>query len=140
MAQSPEDMARTMIVNMPAKTGKSLDEWVAIIKASGLEKHGEMIKLLKTEHGMTHGFGSDVELAPKKAYVSLRRTRQFGLIQPSTNTRLDLGLNLKGVAPNRRLEASGSFNAMCTHRVRLESVSEVDAEVIGWLRQAYDAA
>ena len=84
--------------------------------------------------------GKDVELSPKKAYVSLRRSKQFGLIQPSTATRLDLGLNLKGVSPKGRLEASGSFNAMCTHRVRLEKVADVDAEVAGWLKQAYEGA
>ena len=85
-------------------------------------------------------FGADVELAPKKAYVSLRRSLQFGLIQPSTATRVDVGMNLKGVAPRGRLEPSGSFNSMCSHRVRLESVKQVDAELLGWLRQAYDHA
>jgi hypothetical protein len=85
-------------------------------------------------------FGSDVELAPKKTYVSLRRAKQFGLVQPSTRTRVDLGLNLKGVAAQGRLEASGSFNSMCTHRVRLANAKDVDAEVIAWLRQAYEGA
>lgn len=85
-------------------------------------------------------FGGDVELAPKKTYVSLRRAKQFGLIQPSTPTRVDLGLILKGVAPTARLEASGSFNAMVTHRVRLGDAAEVDAELVGWLRAAYAAA
>jgi len=85
-------------------------------------------------------FGKDIELSPKKAYVSLRRSKQFGLIQPSTATRVDVGLNLKGVAAKGRLEASGSFNAMCTHRVRLENSKQVDAELVGWLRQAYDKA
>ena len=84
--------------------------------------------------------GADVELAPKKANVSVRRTKQFALLQPSTATRLDLGLILKGVAPAGRLEASGSFNAMFTHRVRLASVAEVDTEVKAWLKAAYDQA
>ena len=84
--------------------------------------------------------GPDVELSPKKAYVSLRRSKQFGLIQPSTATRLDLGLNLKGVPPKGRLEASGSFNAMCTHRVRLEKPADVDSEVLGWIGKAYESA
>jgi hypothetical protein len=53
---------------------------------------------------------------------------------------VDVGLNLKGLAPKGRLEASGSFNAMCTHRVRLESPKDVDAELVGWLKQAYDKA
>lgn len=86
------------------------------------------------------GFGSDIEISPKKGYVSLRRSKQFGLVQPSTADRLDVGLNLKGVAPAGRLEASGSFNAMVSHRVRLAKGSSVDAELKQWLKQAYDAA
>lgn len=85
-------------------------------------------------------FGADVEVAPKKTYVSLRRSKQFGLIQPSTADRIDVGLNLKGMAPAGRLEASGSFNAMVSHRVRLAKGSAVDAELKRWLKQAYDAA
>ena len=86
------------------------------------------------------GLGADVEVAPKKGYVSLRRSKQFALVQPSTATRLDLGLVLKGVAPQGRLEASGSFNAMCTHRIRIEDGAAFDATVKKWLKQAYDAA
>ena len=81
-----------------------------------------------------------VEFAPKKGYVSFRRAKQFGLAQPSTKDRLDLGLILKGVAPGGRLEASGSFNAMVSHRVRLSTPDDVDAEVAAWLRQAWEAA
>ncbi len=55
-------------------------------------------------------FGPDVEFAPKKANVSVRRRRQFALIQPGTRTRVDLGLILTR-EPAGRLEASGSFNA-----------------------------
>ncbi len=85
-------------------------------------------------------FGDDVELAPKRTYVSLRRSKQFGLIQPSTATRVDVGINLAGAEPTERLEASGSFNSMVSHRVRLSSPEDVDDALIGWLRQAYDAA
>ena len=87
-----------------------------------------------------HEFGADVEFAPKKGYVSIRRSKQFALIQPSTKTRLDVGIQLKGTAPSTRLEASGSFNAMVSHRVRVGSLDEVDAELLGWLRQAYERA
>jgi predicted transport protein len=89
---------------------------------------------------VVQSFGSDVEVSPKKGYVSLRRTKQFAIVQPSTASRLDIGLNLKGVAPSGRLEASGSFNAMCTHRVRIEGKAGLDASVKKWLKQAYDAA
>ena len=52
----------------------------------------------------------------RRANVSVRRKKQFALIQPSTKTRLDLGLILKGRPVEGRLEPSGSFNAMFTHR------------------------
>jgi predicted transport protein len=189
MAKSPEEMTQSMIQNYPANTGKTLDEWLIIIAQSNLSKHGEIIKFLKTEHGMGHGYanlaahkhlssdagtkakagedlvapqysgpkaalkpiydalvamlqklGSDVEFAPKKAYVSVRRGKQFAIIQPSTATRVDVGINLKGEPATARLEASGSFNAMVSHRVRLSSAKEVDSELAGWMKQAYDGA
>lgn len=87
-----------------------------------------------------HSLGRDVELAPKKTYVSVRRAKQFALLQPSTATRFDVGIQLKGVKPTARLEASGSFNSMVSHRVRIESVAEVDAELTAWLSEAYAAA
>lgn len=85
------------------------------------------------------GFGSDVEISPKKTYVSLRRNKQFALVQPGPG-RIDVGINLKGVAPTARLEASGSFNAMVSHRVRVTSEAEIDKALLGWLREAYDKA
>ncbi len=86
------------------------------------------------------GLGGDVEFAPKKGYVSVRRAKQFAILQPSTKDRFDLGLNLKGVPPAGRLEASGSFNAMVSHRVRLTSPDEVDGEIEAWLRDAWERA
>jgi len=85
-------------------------------------------------------FGPDVEFAPKKANVSVRRAKQFALLQPSTATRFDVGIQLKGVPAKGRLEASGSFSAMVSHRVRVESAKDIDAELVGWLKQAYEAA
>jgi predicted transport protein len=84
--------------------------------------------------------GSDVEISPKKTCVSYRRNKQFALIQASTATRVDIGINLRNVPAGGRLEASGSFNAMVTHRVRIDNVKQIDAELKGWLKQAYEAA
>ncbi len=182
---SPEEMAATMLKNLPDKTGKSLAEWHKILKKSSLGKHGQLVSFLKKDHGVTHGFanlivikfrksgprteadliaqqysagkanlrptydtlvhavmqfGKDVDLAPKKAYVSLRRRKQFGLIQPSTRTRVDVGLNLPGAKATKRLEKSGSFNAMVSHRVRLSEVQDVDDQLIEWLKMAYQNA
>lgn len=85
-------------------------------------------------------FGADVEVSPKKAYVSLRRKKQFAIIQPSTKTRLDVGLNIKDVAPSGNVEAAGSWNAMCTHRIKLEDEKSVNRDLVAWIRKAYDQA
>jgi len=84
--------------------------------------------------------GGDVEIAPKKANVSIRRRKQFALLQPTTRTRLDLGLVLKDRPPEGRLEASGSFNAMVTHRVKIAAAGDIDDQLRGWIREAYDGA
>lgn len=187
MSNEINPQLQTMIDNMPEKTGKSLPEWYEVIKEAGLEKHGDIMKLLKGDYGVTHGFanmisilyreqaaggplpeedlvdaqykskadlrpiydkilsitssfGDDVEIAPKKAYVSLRRGKQFAIVQPATKTRVDLGLNLKNVEPTSRLEGGNVFSGMCTHRVRLTAVDEVDKEVESWLKKAYESA
>ena len=85
-------------------------------------------------------FGKDVEVAPKKAYVSLRRKKQFALIQPSTKDRLDVGLNIKGVSPQGNVEAAGSWNAMCTHRIKIENEKMINKDLIGWIKKSYEQA
>lgn len=184
---TPEEMQASMIANLPEKTGRSLEEWVELVRGSGHEKHGQMVKFLKDEHGLSHGyanlvahvrrdpailerseeedlveaqysgkddlrpiyekiiaavaaFGDDVELAPKKAYVSLRRSKQFGLVQPSTKTRVDVGIKSGSLGTGGRLEPAGSFNSMMSHRVRVSSPEDVDDELLAWLRTAYEEA
>lgn len=90
--------------------------------------------------GVVERLGDDVEISPKKSYVSFRRSKQFALLQPSTGSRADLGINLPGAQASERLEVSGSFNAMVSHRVRLEDAIEIDSELKDWLKQAYDQA
>ena len=188
MVDKIDAATQTMIENLKKNTGKSLDQWVVLVKKLGEKKHGEVVSWLKSEHGMGHGFanlvahaakgdvgkdapagdelveamfagekaalrplynslikacegfGKELEISPKKTYVSLRRAKQFGLIQPTTKTRLDVGINIKGKPAKGRLEASGSFNAMVSHRVRVESAADIDKELIGWLKEAFDAA
>jgi hypothetical protein len=55
---TPEQMTQTMIDNMPEKTGKSMQQWLQIVAKSGLAKHGEIVKKLKAEFGMGHGFAN----------------------------------------------------------------------------------
>ncbi len=172
--------------NLKEKTGKTLDEWKALLRQQSFSKHGEYMAFLKKEHGITHGFanfitlkfreadagsadaddlvsnqyqgkehlkpifdllsaaiaklGTDVEIAPKKAAVSMRVKRQFALIQPTTKKRIDLGLKFNDKAYKGRLETSGPFGSMCTHRVQLTEVEQIDAELLRWINQAYEEA
>lgn len=178
-----DQQLQTMIINMPEKTGKSLDEWKSILKEKNFAKHGEALNYLKKEHGVSHGFantivhlskndeqeevdlveaqfkgkeslrpiyerfktetlkiGDDITVVPKKTTVSFVRKKQFALFKPATKKRVDLGLKLKDHDITDRLENSGPFGSMCTHRVRIEQADEIDSELLGWIKQAYDAA
>ena len=170
-----------MIANMPEKTGKSLEEWIELLKDKPFSKHSEAVKYLKSEHQVTHGFantivslskqqdapkadlvsvqykgkealfpmyqkliafvktlGKDVTISPKKSSVSIIRKRQFILIKPATKTRIDLGFKLKDKPVTERLENSGPFGSMCTHRVQLTDVHDIDDELKAWIREAYE--
>jgi hypothetical protein len=79
------------------------------------------------------------EIAPKKGYLSLRRKKQFAMIGPATNTRVEVGLNMKGVDATTRLAEMPS-GGMCNYKVKVADVSEVDAELIAWIKRAYESA
>jgi hypothetical protein len=188
---SPERGRETQLKNIQARTGKTLDELSALVKQSGLTKHGEVRAMLQRELGLGYGDANELalyvlrseseqaaressaptgdvldeiysgakaglrpihdglmaaivefgpfETAPKKGYVSLRRKRQFAMIGPATNTRVEVGINVKGLEPQARLleQPAGS---MCNYKVRLTTAEEVDAELVAWIRKAYDAA
>jgi predicted transport protein len=192
MPNSPQDMMRAVIANLPAKTGRGFDEWVALtreqaIARQGMSKNGEIVNWLKREYGLGHStafivaaealkpadyvaptdeqlidaqyagakaalrpifervlayiktLGDDVRIETRQSYVAFARAKQFALIQPSTKTRVDLGLVLPGVAPSGRLAASTDFGSgSIDRRVALSTPNDVDAEIEAWLRQAYD--
>lgn len=79
--------------------------------------------------------GADVEIVPKKTGVSLRRSKQFAVVEAPSAKRIQLGLQLREHPTTERLLPSG--NAMCSHKVNLASVEDLDDEVLGWLREAY---
>ena len=85
-----------------------------------------------------NGFGT-FEIAPKKGYVSLRRKKQFTMIGPTTSSRVEVGLNMKGVEATPRLLAQPA-GSMCNYIVKVTDASQVDEELVAWLRQAYDSA
>jgi hypothetical protein len=81
------------------------------------------------------------DIAPKKGYLSLRRRKQFAMIQPSTSNRIDLGLVLPATTPaTGRLESAAKFNRLFTHRVRIAAATDLDDELRSWLATAYTLA
>ena len=189
----PAKAIATQLANIEKRSGKSLEQLVAALRASGLGKHGELRALAQSEFGLGYGdantlvhhaaqapagpgepaaggseaegdvidglyagpkaalrpvhdavmsqlagFGA-FEIAPKKTYLSLRRSKQFATIGPATRSQVEVGLNMKGVPGTTRL-AEQAPGGMCSHKVRLATVAEVDAELLGWLRQAFDGA
>src|SRR5205814_10684497 len=92
------------------------------------------------EASLTHitGLSGDVESVANTSYVSLRRRKQFAMLQPARD-RVDLGLILKATTPTERLESAASFNRLFTHRVRVTQ-TVVDLELAAWIHLAHPAA
>jgi hypothetical protein len=111
--------------------GRVLDELYSGPKAALRPIHDRLLEELA-------GVG-EFEWVPKKTYLSYRRKKQFAMIGPATKTRVEVGLNMKGVAATERLHALPA-GQMCNYKVKLTEVEQVDAELLGWLRMAYEAA
>lgn len=109
----------------------SLDDIYSGVKAALRPIHDRLMAAIAK-------FG-DFEIAPKKTYVSLRRKKQFATIGPATNTRVEVGLNMKGVPATERLLAMPDMS-MCQYKVKVTDAAEVDAELIGWIKRAFDSA
>jgi predicted transport protein len=182
----PKQALETQLRNIQSRTGKSLDQLVALIRASGLAKHGEIVAMLKANLALGHGDANtlahvakqagsapaadagnpldalytgpkvalrpiheallkhlaklgDFETAPKQKYVSYRRKKQFAMIGPPTNSRVELGLNIKDLPDSPRLEKLPA-GQMCNYRIKLTDAKQVDAELASWVKLAYDAA
>lgn len=84
------------------------------------------------------GFGA-FDVAPKKNYLALRRRKQFAMLGPKTNSRLELGLNLKEEA-SHPLMKSLPPGGMCQYVVALETADQIDADLLDLARRAFDAA
>ena len=84
-------------------------------------------------------FGPDIEVVPKKGYLSLRRRKQFAMIKPVAK-HIDVGLILPNKPVSSGFESAATFNALFTHRVRVRSVADVEADLVSYLREAYDSA
>jgi hypothetical protein len=186
-------MVQNWIATLPEKTGRSFDEWIALIKQSGPDDIKARREWLKTEHRFgtntawwlaeaTDGtatwdgdpeaylrmapqyveemfakkpdlhplyekllqialdLGTDVKACPCKTIVPLYRNHVFAELKPSTKTRLDVSFALKGMEPAGRLVSTGgeARGDRLTHRIPITCESDIDAEVLRWLRRAYE--
>jgi len=122
--------ARTRLAGGPASTTDLLASQYAGAKAGLRPIYDEVVLVARA-------LGDDVDVSVKKTGVSLRRAKQFAMIEAPSAKRVRLGLNLRGLTPTGRLVSAAG---MCTHQVALTDVDDVDDEVVAWLRAAYEQA
>ncbi len=189
MPMSPREMFDALLRGMPARTGRTMKQWVHLLDLKGPKGYNERITWLRRKHDLggptatviaaeaegrdlaapyedgeglvaamysggktklkpihdaatkaARALGKDVTVSPRKTYVTLSRNRQFAVVQPSTRSRVDLGLVLPGVKPTGRLRAAKSVGGgRITHAIALAKPSDIDAETRKWLRTAYQS-
>jgi predicted transport protein len=81
----------------------------------------------------------ECEVVLKKRYISYRRNKQFVMIGPATNSRVDVGVNAKGLQASPRLLEQPA-GRMCQYVVRVTAVEEIDDQLIAWMSEAYQQA
>lgn len=187
--------AQAIINHLPEKTGKSIDEWVRVIKKSAPKGEKERREWLKKEYKLggttasmiaaaAEGKGAedtdgeaylkaapgyvenmyagaktglrplhdalvklglalaeDVKVCPCETIVPLYRHHVFAQIKPSTRTRIDFGLALKGTKKlSPRLKDTGGLakGDRITHCFAITALEDIDEEVKRWLKIAYE--
>ncbi|WP_083900755.1 DUF5655 domain-containing protein [Azospirillum sp. B4] len=68
MGKSPDDMMAAILRNLPAKTGRDADAWVALIKAEGPGEAKACARWLKEAHGLG---GATAQVLAAKALGSI---------------------------------------------------------------------
>jgi hypothetical protein len=115
----------------PPAAADALDAIYTDAKASLRPLHEHIVDAIAA-------FGA-FETAPKKGYVSLRRKKQFAMVGPATRTHVEIGLNARDLPADPRLKALPP-GGMCQYAVRVAQASDVDAQLLGWARAAFDTA
>jgi hypothetical protein len=59
---------QSQIRNIEATYDKPLDHWFAVIDASGLAKHNQVVAMLKADHGLAHGAAHRVSLLSRQGH------------------------------------------------------------------------
>ncbi len=187
--RGPADMRTAILRSLPEKTGRTLEEWVTIVRGTGMTGHKQRVDWLRAEYGIggstayllvteadkpadyveptadellakqyaglkaallpiyervaaaARSLGADVRVEARQTYMTFTRGKQFALVQPTTIKRVDVGIIGPHLQSTERLQPAGAFGSgRVTHRVGLTAPEEVDGELFGWLRAAYDWA
>jgi len=187
-------MTQKWVAELKQKTGRTLEEWLRLIRKSGPKDEPARREWLKTEHKLgtssawwlaeraggkgsdvdnpdtylhaAEGYveqmfsgskaglrpiydellkvglkiGKDVKACPCQTIVPLYRKHVFAQIKPTTTKRIDIGFALGDMKPKGRLIDTGGFakKDRITHRIPIESISDIDDEVKRWLKVAYE--
>ena len=187
MASTPDDMMSAVSASLASRTGRSLDEWVTLVQASGVDPldQNAVRRWLRAEHGVPQNsqwaiadaaaraagwkrpnvdeyidsqytgaraglrpiydalaaaigdLGDDVTVEGRGTYTPFVRGRQFAAVAPAAKDRVDLGLRFADPPAASRLTPAKA-PGQATHKIALRSVAEVDDEVRGLLRVAYE--
>jgi hypothetical protein len=187
--------AQAILRNLKEKTGRSLEEWLALLQKEGPTSAKERRDWLKkkqalgnntawmiAERSVGKGFGGtdekaylvaapnyvetmfkgkealrpafdsllksaleqfpEIRVCPCATIVPLYRKHVFAQLKPATKTRLDLGLCLKGFTGqlSPRLVDTGGLQKgdRITHRFELGPEELPDAEMLNWMKIAYE--
>ncbi len=114
-----------------AEAGDVLDS-IYTAKKAGLRPLHEAVMAAIAQLG-------DFEIAPKKTYLSLRRSKQFAMVGPATVSEIEIGLNCKTLPEHPRLKILPP-GQMCQATTRISAAAQIDAELMAWIRAAYEAA
>ena len=189
-------MVQKWVAELPGKTGKSLDQWAALVGKQGLPTRAARRTWLKDAHGiggnqagwiaeyaegrptwdadpesyltnaeeyvaalfagpkaglkpifdefvlLARALGADVKICPCKTIVPFYRARVFAEVKPTTRSRLDFSVALErdreSVGRLQRNERKIAQKDRLTHTIAIGSMDDIDAEVAGWLKVAYD--
>jgi hypothetical protein len=115
----------------PAPEGDPLDAIYSGNKASLRALHETLMAQLEKL--------GEFEIAPKQKYLSLRRAKQFAMVGPATASAIEIGLNCKSLPEHPRLKHQPP-GKMCQATTRISDPGEIDRELLGWIRAAYDSA
>ena len=127
---TPQTATATQLRNIEAKTGKTFAQLCSLIARSGLTKVGEQRAMLMEQLGLGYGDANTLALLAKQAAVPAAADADPLDAIYSGAKALPASARLKSQPPG----------GMCQYTGRLSTADDIDAELIGWIRAAYDAA